>query len=115
MIAQTAHSSLSHVQFVSSQEKFEGLSRVFLYFLDCNVHYFGEVTTSITPCDITLVRRKDKQAQMMVAGVPARSISNICLKLKHQLTTGGTDITGCSETLHSCDPSTFSISRNAGL
>jgi DNA-directed RNA polymerase subunit N (RpoN/RPB10) len=31
MIAQTAHSSLSHVQFVSSQEKFEGLSRVFLY------------------------------------------------------------------------------------
>jgi hypothetical protein len=33
---------------------------------------------------------------MMVAGVPARSISNICLKLKHQLTTGGNDITGCS-------------------
>jgi hypothetical protein len=64
--------------------------------LTTDVHFFGEVTTSITPCDITLVRRKDKQAQMMVAGVPARSISNICLKLKHQLTTGGNDITGCS-------------------
>jgi outer membrane protein assembly factor BamB len=32
---------------------------------------------------------------MMVAGVPARSISNICLKFKHQLTTGGNDITSC--------------------
>jgi hypothetical protein len=64
--------------------------------LTTDVHCFGEVTTSITPCDITLVRRKDKQAQMMVAGVPARSISNICLKFKHQLTTGGNDIIGCS-------------------
>ena len=64
--------------------------------LTTDVHCFGEVTTSITPCDITLVRRKDKQAQMMVAGGPARSISNICLKLKHQLTTGGDNITGCS-------------------
>jgi ABC-type nickel/cobalt efflux system permease component RcnA len=52
--------------------------------LTTDVHCFGEVTTSITPCDITLVKRKDKQAQMMVAGVPARSISNICLKLKNQ-------------------------------
>jgi hypothetical protein len=33
---------------------------------------------------------------MIVAGVPARSISNICLKLKHQLATGGNDIAGCS-------------------
>ena len=64
--------------------------------LTTDVHCFGEVTTFITPCDITLVRRKDKQAQMMVAGVPARSISNICLKLKLQLTTGGNDITSCS-------------------
>jgi hypothetical protein len=64
--------------------------------LTTDVHCFGEVTTSITPCDITLVRRKDKQAQMMVAGVPARSISNICLKLKQQLITAGNLITGCS-------------------
>ena len=64
--------------------------------LTTDVHCFGDVTTSITPCDITLVRRKDKQAQMMVAGGPSRSISNICLKLKHQLTSGGNDITGCS-------------------
>ena len=64
--------------------------------LTTDVHCFGEVTTSITPCDITLVRRKDKQAQMMVAGGPSRSIGNICLNLKHQLATGGNQITGCS-------------------
>ena len=63
--------------------------------LTTDVHCFGEVTTFITPCDITLVRRKDKQAQMIVACVPARSISNICLKRKHQLTTGGNDISSC--------------------
>jgi hypothetical protein len=64
--------------------------------LTTDVHCYGEVTTSITPCDITLERRKDKQAQMMVAGVPSSSISNISLKLKHNLTSGGNQITGCS-------------------
>ena len=64
--------------------------------LTTDVHCFGEVTTSITPCDITLVRRKDKQTQMMVAGGPSRSISNICLKLKHNLTTAGNQIICCS-------------------
>jgi hypothetical protein len=43
--------------------------------LTTGVHCFGEVTTSITPYDITLVRRKDKQAQMMVAGVPDQKLA----------------------------------------
>jgi hypothetical protein len=91
-------------QFVQSLMDDKRLSKRMLHYkinqalqtLTTDVHQFGEVTTSITPCDITLVRKKDKQAQMMVAGVPARYISNICLKLKHQLTTGGNNITGCS-------------------
>jgi hypothetical protein len=32
----------------------------------------------------------------MVAGGPSRSVSNICLKLKHLLTTGGNQIKCCS-------------------
>ena len=86
-----------------------------LHTLTTDVHCFGEVTTPITPCDVTLVRRKDKQAQMMVAGVPARSISNICLKLKHQLTTGGDDIIDCSiltggkMAFINCDPAFLQI------
>ena len=51
---------------------------------------------SITPCDITLVRRKDQLAQMVVADGFLRSISDICLKPKHNLTTVGNQITGCS-------------------
>jgi hypothetical protein len=34
MIAQTAHSWLFQVQFASNQERFEGLSRVILYFVN---------------------------------------------------------------------------------
>jgi hypothetical protein len=75
--------------------------------------------------------------QVMVAGEPSRSIGNICLNLKHQLATGGNQITGCSiltggkmafivfssihatsipydicrGNLRSVDPSAFSISR----
>jgi hypothetical protein len=64
--------------------------------LTTDVHRFGDVTTFITPCDITLVRIKDQLAQMMVADGLSRSISNICLNLKHNLTTDCNQITGCS-------------------
>ena len=103
-LKQIEHEITKNERFVQSLIDHQKVSKTTLHckinqmlqILTTDVHCFGEVTTSITPCDSTLVRRKDKQAQMMVAGVPARSISNICLKLKHQLTTGGKDIRGCS-------------------
>jgi hypothetical protein len=103
-LKQIEHEITKNERFVQSLIDNQKVSKITLHCkinqtlqtLTTDVHCFGEVTTSITPCDITLVRRKDKQAQMMVAGVPARSISNICLKLKHQLTTGGNLKTGCS-------------------
>jgi hypothetical protein len=103
-LKQIEHEITKNERFVQSLIDNQKVSKITLHCkinqtlqtLTTDVHCFGEVTTSITPCDITLVRRKDKQAQMMVAGVPARSISNICLKLKHQLTTGGNLITSCS-------------------
>jgi predicted RNase H-like nuclease (RuvC/YqgF family) len=81
-------------QFVQSLMDDKRLSKRMLHYkfnqtlqtLTTDVHCLGEVTTSITQCDITLVRKKDKQAQMMVVGGPSTSISNICLKLKHHLT-----------------------------
>jgi hypothetical protein len=102
-LKQIEHEITKNEQFVQSLIDHQKVSKTTLHCkihqtlqtLTTDVHCFGEVTTSITPCDITLVRRKDKQAQMMVAGVPAKSISNICLKLKHQFTTGCNDITGC--------------------
>jgi hypothetical protein len=103
-LKQIEHEITKNERFVESLIDHQKVSKTMLHCkinqtlqtLTTDVHCFGEVTTSITPCDITLVRRKDKQAQMMVAGVPARSISNICLKLKNQLTTGCNDIAGCS-------------------
>jgi hypothetical protein len=103
-LKQIEHEITKNERFVQSLIDHQKVSKTTLHCkinqtlqtLTTDVHCFGEVTTSITPCDITLVRRKDKQAQMMIAGVPARSISNICLQLKHQLTTGGNDITSCS-------------------
>jgi hypothetical protein len=103
-LKQIEHEITKNEQFVQSLIDHQKVSKTTLHCkihqtlqtLTTDVHCFGEVTTSITPCDITLERRKDKQAQMMVAGVPARSISNICLKRKHQFTTGCNDITGCS-------------------
>jgi hypothetical protein len=102
-LKQIEHEITKNERFVQSLTDNQKVSKTTLHCkinqtlqtLTTDVHCYGEVTTSITPCDISLVRRKDKQAQMMVAGVPARSISNICLKLKHQLTTGGNDITSC--------------------
>ena len=103
-LKQIEHEITKNERFVQSLIDHQKVSKTTLHCkinqtlqtLTTDVHCFGEVTTSITPCDITLVRRKDKQAQMMVAGVPARSFSNTYLRLKRQLTTGGNDITGCS-------------------
>jgi hypothetical protein len=103
-LKQIEHEIAKNERFVQSLIENQKVSKITLHYnikklietITTDVDCFGEVITSITPCDITLVRRKDKQAQMMVAGVPARSISNICLKLKHQFTTGCNDIAGCS-------------------
>jgi WD40 repeat protein len=44
-----------------------------------------------------IVRRKDKQAQMMVADLsPPVSVDNIQLKLKHKININGRNIRGCS-------------------
>ena len=57
----------------------------------------GEVVIESKPSGLTFVRKKDKQAQMMVAELsPPRSLKNIQLNLKQKINTKGTDIRGCS-------------------
>ena len=49
------------------------------------------------PCELTFVRRKEKQAQMMVADLsPPMLVENIQLKLKQKIKTDGKHIRGCS-------------------
>ena len=62
-----------------------------------NIQKFGEIVVESRPCKIIIVRRKDKQAQMMVADIsPPVSVDNIQLKLKQKISIKGTCIRGCS-------------------
>jgi DNA-binding beta-propeller fold protein YncE len=62
-----------------------------------NIQTFGEVVVESKPCEMYLVRKKDKQAQMMVAELsPPISVDNIQLKLKQKINIKGNTITGCS-------------------
>ena len=64
--------------------------------LTTSIQSFGEVVVESTPCVLTLIRKKDKQAQIMVADLPPMSVENIYLKLKQKVNTKGEQMTGCS-------------------
>jgi hypothetical protein len=54
---------------------------------------FGEIVVESKPCEMNLVRKKNKQAQMMVASLsPPMSVDNIQLKLKQKINTKGSVI-----------------------
>ena len=58
---------------------------------------FAKVVVESKPCEMVLVRRKDKQAQMVVAELsPPMSVENIQLNLKQKINIKGRDIRGCS-------------------
>ena len=62
-----------------------------------SIQKFGEVVVESKPCEFTFVRRKDKQAQMMVAEIsPPMPVENIQLKLKQKINIKGKCIRGCS-------------------
>ena len=58
---------------------------------------FGDVAVESKPCELTFVRKKDKQAQTMAANLsPPMSIDNIQLNLKQKININGRNIRGCS-------------------
>jgi hypothetical protein len=62
-----------------------------------SIQKFTEVVVEAKPCEMVFVRRKDKQAQMMVAELsPPMSFENIQLNLKQKINTKERSITGCS-------------------
>ncbi|CAC5419150.1 unnamed protein product [Mytilus coruscus] len=62
-----------------------------------DVKSFGEVHIESKSCDIVLIQKKDKPAQMMVPKltVPSRSIENIKLTIHNTINTQGDTIFGC--------------------
>jgi DNA-binding beta-propeller fold protein YncE len=62
-----------------------------------SIQKLGEVVVESMPCELTFVRKKDKQVQMMVADLsPPMSVYNIQLKLKQKISIKGNLIKGCS-------------------
>ena len=62
-----------------------------------SIQKFGDVVVESKPCELTFVRKKDKQAQMMVADLSAPiSIDNIQMTLKQKINIKGSGIRGCS-------------------
>jgi light-regulated signal transduction histidine kinase (bacteriophytochrome) len=62
-----------------------------------NIQKFGEVVVESISCELTFARKKNKQAQMMVAEIsPPLSVDNIQLKLKQKININGRNIRGCS-------------------
>jgi hypothetical protein len=64
--------------------------------LTTSIQSFGEVVVESKPRELTLARKKDKQAQIMVADLPPMSVENIHLNLTQKVKTKVNDITGCS-------------------
>jgi hypothetical protein len=68
---------------------FVGLMHTFLN-ITTNIQMFGEVVVESKPCEMNLVKNKDKQAQMTVADLsPPISVDNIQLKLKQKINIKG--------------------------
>jgi hypothetical protein len=62
-----------------------------------SIQKFAEVVVESKPWEMVFVRRKNKQAQMMVAELsPPMSVEKIQLNLKQMINTKGRDIRGCS-------------------
>ena len=87
-----------------------------------SIHRFGEVVVESKPCETNFVRKKEKQAQMMVADIsPPMSVEHIVLKLKQKINTKGSFITGCSllpdgrMALSCCKANTVSFINKEGV
>jgi DNA-binding beta-propeller fold protein YncE len=62
-----------------------------------SIQQFGEVVVESKPCELTFARKKDKQAQVMVADISRpMSVANIQLKLKQKININGKQFRGCS-------------------
>jgi hypothetical protein len=61
-----------------------------------NIEKFGEIVVESKPCEMIIVRKKDKQAQLMVAELsPPMSVENIQLNLKQKISIKDSRIRGC--------------------
>ncbi|CAC5375174.1 unnamed protein product [Mytilus coruscus] len=63
--------------------------------ITASVQKFGEINVSSDPCNFSIQKRKDRQAQIMVAP-PTRNIENLTLTLEKRINTKLSGVSGCS-------------------
>ncbi|XP_071135303.1 uncharacterized protein PF3D7_1120000-like [Mytilus edulis] len=67
----------------------------YLQQITATMQKFGEINVSSDPCDFTIQKRKDRQAQIMVT-LPTRDIDNLTLTLQKRIKPKLSNIFGCS-------------------
>ncbi|XP_071136810.1 chromosome partition protein Smc-like [Mytilus edulis] len=63
--------------------------------ITANIEKFGEINVSSDPCDFSIQKRKQKQAQIIVAR-PTRHIDNLTLTLQKRINTELSNVHGCT-------------------
>ncbi|CAC5423051.1 unnamed protein product [Mytilus coruscus] len=58
--------------------------------------YIGKVGVDYSPSQVSITKKKEKQAQIMATKPTSRSIDNIALKFQKTITACGGGLTGCS-------------------
>ena len=95
----------THDTFLQSLSNSENINQTKLSYridtglktITTSIQKFGEVVVESIPCELTFTRKKNRQAQMMVAEIsPPLSVDNIQLKLKQKININGRNIRGCS-------------------
>ncbi|XP_052089884.1 E3 ubiquitin-protein ligase TRIM33-like [Mytilus californianus] len=66
-----------------------------LHQLTASIQKFGEMNISSDPCGLSVQKRKNSQAQIMVA-LPTRIIDNLTVTLQKRITTEVSNVRGCS-------------------
>ncbi|CAG2217154.1 unnamed protein product [Mytilus edulis] len=58
--------------------------------------YIGKVDVDYSPSQVSIMKKKEKQAQMMMTKTTIRSIANFALKIEKKISACGGGVTGCT-------------------
>lgn len=90
-------------QFIQTIIKTDTMNQVDISFqiskslqqITASVVQFGDINVSCDPCNLSIQKRKNRQAQIMVA-LPTRNIDNLSLTLQKSINTDLSNVRGCS-------------------
>lgn len=90
--------------FIQSLIEGESLCQVMLVLKDtigtekitAGMPYIGKISVDYSPSQVRIIKKKEKQAQMMTNKATIRSIANVALKIEKKISACGKGVTGCT-------------------